>query len=1034
MSDRPIHSQAELIKILERASTLKERLGGEFISDREQIKEDQINCYLEEWCQVVGAGDLERFEKRLSWDGLNLERVLPILTAVRLKDDQNLPHWLETLTNGLKAATLFDLNQPSDYPQLPFVEVFLPLINLARTKVIAKTGSSYELMTKTAHQNLEFSLLEFLVHLGSRSLQLEFAVFCGGIQTNNSLSDLASESNKAQYLKFVKGLLEGGLLLFFQEYSVLGRLIATTVDLWVDTTAEFMVRLATDWTEIQQTFQPKKELGKVIAIAPNLSERHHQGRTALELTFAAGLKLIYKPKNLGLDIAYINLLNWFNQEKLPLKFKLIKILNRDDYGWVEFIENLPCLNQEAAQRYYQRAGMLLSLMYLLDARECNCENIIANGEYPVLREPETLMHPRFQEDELPNEDRGVQVLANYQLGNSVIRTGFLPRWKINSREQYYDDSGLWGMGEGRTAKANLPKLGNTYLSPTDYLEEIVNGFQVMYLFLIKKRDKLITSNSPLAEIAQQSVRFLFRTTKVYNFILNKILQPKFIRTGIDWSIQLDILDKALLDSQTVHPCWSLAKAEKKSLELMDIPIFTVKGNSRDLIIAPGEKIENFFNQSSEQNVIDKFHQLHERDLNKQIEIIRNSIYILIAHQTQPKINNSSHHHSGKKSGILTAKQLIAEAVIIGEDLKKRAIISTQKGMIWMGLNQLAKAEYFQLNPLGYDLDNGIAGIALFFAALAKVSDQKWGEFALATLQPLRQNLQSHNLDGNIFQNMGIGGAKGLGAIIYVLVRVSEFLSAPDMIKDAKKVAALITKDKITSDRYLDIFSGSAGAILGLLALYEIERDQKVLETAIACAHNILFHLFKSNSSFSRGKFLNSKLPISFYQGYTGIAYALLRLYKITNHVNFLEAASEIIIDCNNSRQNLHHICDYYLGDLAQILTDNKKEIKQKFKTGLKPNGELKLQGVDNLYEGNFGMIEIALLTSQKLNLHEGLEIANKQASWVINRAKHTGGFKLFTNLPTDAYTPSFFSGSAGIGYELLRLAAPELFPSVILWE
>jgi lantibiotic modifying enzyme len=37
-------------------------------------------------------------------------------------------------------------------------------------------------------------------------------------------------------------------------------------------------------------------------------------------------------------------------------------------------------------------------------------------------------------------------------------------------------------------------------------------------------------------------------------------------------------------------------------------------------------------------------------------------------------------------------------------------------------------------------------------------------------------------------------------------------------------------------------------------------------------------------------------------------------------------------------------------------------------------------------------------------------------------------------LPRQVDNPGFFQGKAGIGYELLRMARPDLLPSVLLWE
>jgi adenylate kinase len=51
----------------------------------------------------------------------------------------------------------------------------------------------------------------------------------------------------------------------------------------------------------------------------------------------------------------------------------------------------------------------------------------------------------------------------------------------------------------------------------------------------------------------------------------------------------------------------------------------------------------------------------------------------------------------------------------------------------------------------------------------------------------------------------------------------------------------------------------------------------------------------------------------------------------------------------------------------------------------------------------------------------------------LDRADASGGFILNTVLPNGVHSPGFFQGTAGIGYELLRLSAPERLPSVLTW-
>ena len=58
----------------------------------------------------------------------------------------------------------------------------------------------------------------------------------------------------------------------------------------------------------------------------------------------------------------------------------------------------------------------------------------------------------------------------------------------------------------------------------------------------------------------------------------------------------------------------------------------------------------------------------------------------------------------------------------------------------------------------------------------------------------------------------------------------------------------------------------------------------------------------------------------------------------------------------------------------------------------------------------------------------------KQAAWLVARAKQVGAFYLSPELPGDVYNPGFFQGTTGIGYQLLRLAYPNSLSSVLLWE
>jgi type 2 lantibiotic biosynthesis protein LanM len=511
-------SQQDLIKIVEQASMLSERLGKCFIANESQTNEKLIISRLEAWCQVVGQGNPEKFAKRLAWNNLDSNAVGSVLGSVHLPDAQQLPVWTETLRSALQtdwetvyadASRCLDAEKP-----IPFEEVYLPFVYVARQKLIAQVGDYWQLLSEEVHIRLERQLLLQLVSLCTQSLELEFSLFKALKQSAFTLlwgrgQDIGFNSNQ-QYQTFVKDLKTGKLLSFFQKYSVLARLVATAMDLWVEEKAEFLQRLASDLPTIQQNFE---DTGQVVAIQLNLSDLHNRGRSVIALTFAPGLKLIYKPRSLSLEAAYFNLLTWCNQQEVLLAFKLVKVIDCKTHGWMEFVEHLPCEDEAAAHRYYQRAGMLLCLLYVLQGNDCHQENLIASGEHPVLVDLETLLQPVAEEiDPKTEEVGGAQYEANQQFFDSVLRTGLLPRWEFGLGGKAEDISGLGGVGEGipvqmqkwqnintdnmaleyepgiMPAEANTPFLNDITLSPNDYVNELIDGFQQMYQFL-REREK-----------------------------------------------------------------------------------------------------------------------------------------------------------------------------------------------------------------------------------------------------------------------------------------------------------------------------------------------------------------------------------------------------------------------------------------------------------------------------------------------------------------------------------------------------------------
>jgi type 2 lantibiotic biosynthesis protein LanM len=1094
-------SQQDLLKIVERASTISERLDNNSLLSNDPNRERFIDSNLKKWCQIVAKGDRHNFEKRLHWDDLNLDTVRHAIGNVRLIDEQQLPSWANTFNQSMKASALISTETlekgaieeyrflSSESP-IPFEEIFLPFIYVAQKKLMNRAGNNYYLFSEPAIVEIERSLLILLAGICSQVIELEFSEFRTSRQSALSqlVQQLHNSGSREQYKAFIKQMLkQGGLLSFFQKYPVLARLVATAIDFWVEAIGEFIMRLASDWSKIQQTFYNNAELGQVVSIEPFLSDPHKNGRSVIALTFASGLKLIYKPRDLGLEEIYFNLLAWFNQQGYPLPFKLLKVLNRSIYGWVEFAEYLPCQNKKEIQQYYKRTGILLCVLYALKSNDCHLENLIACGEHPILVDMETLMHHQVKERQNSEKHAEVESLVNQQLyEESVLRIGLLPQWLTGAdKREAFDLSGLGGDSEQQTSycvpqwhnintddmflkddlatirsKSNLPSLKDVTISPNSYVDEIVDGFQQMYYFLVENRESLLASDSPLTELSHQSVRFIFRPSRVYAHILNNTLQPKYLRDGIQRSIELDCLSRALLYEDS-KPCfWPLFKAELKALEQMDIPYFTAYSNSASLSISPSQTIKECFKAPIYDAVISRLQNLSEQDLTQQIAIIRGSLYSRIVEQTVTNLSDSfPFENTSLNLDVVTPlsqEKMVQQAIAIAQDLQQKVIRAADGSATWLDLGYMPEAQRFQFQPMDYSLYNGSCGVAFFLAALEKVTKGVgFRDLALGSLQHLQKVLQSP--DSKIQQKMakqiGIGGCMGLGSIVYSLVRISEFLNEPVLLENAKQAANLITPEMIAGDRNFDVISGTGGAILGLLALYEATLDPVVLDRAITCGHHLLNNRVASNAGYKVWETLDRKLLTGFSHGCAGIAYSLLQLYKATHKSLFLDAGIEAIAyehsvfssefgnwpDLRSEERSFmvswcHGAPGIGLARLGSLSVLDTREIRQEIEVALKTTQQVNLQQVDRLCCGNFGIIEVLLVAARKLSRPELLKASQKKASWLVARAQQTGSFHYFPNLSKDVNPLSLFLGSSGIGYEILRLAYPDALPSVLLFE
>ena len=872
----------------------------------------------------------------------------------------------------------------------------------ARRRLADRAGNRLQLLAENALASLEGYLLQRLCVAASPTL----AAACDGNRTRPWLRDTLA------------------------EYPVLARLLAMVTDFWVATSAQFLERLEADREALGETFGPPRGFTRVTAIAAGLSEPHLDGQTVWQLTFANGVTLFYKPRNVDLELAWFELLGDINRMGIGLPFACPRVLGRGAYGWMERVAALPCEDREQVARYYRRAGRLLCLLHLFGGSDFQQENAIACADEPVLVDLETLLTPTVRGQEFR--------LVPRRIGETVLRTHFL------SYQARGADGRLQALGgmDALRLPAEMPRAWEAWGAAAQ------DGYRDAAGWLAGRPAELAAA---LAQFEGLRLRVIFQDTRLYQRVLQRSLQPRFLADSRDRRTELERLLALACPPAAAERHAPRIRQEVAMLEQLDIPRFETRTDTADLPLAAHETLRDYFVEPACRALRRNLRQFDAHEQDGQLYLIR-SIFDFRAAAAG----------SGQASGwtvppeqeMAAGLSLEATAAALAEQVKRLAMRTASGAAVWMIPEDLVPAQVpaYQFRQCDGFLYQGSSGIALFLAALEALRPGAgYGELLHAALRPFSSWLEGPWVPRTI----GIGAAHGLGSLVYALVKIGRFLAQPAFIEQAGQVAALMTPERIATDARLDLFDGTAGAVLGLLALYDATHDRQILRQASSCGE----HLLARRTSASPRAWLTIRAsPVSgLSHGIAGVAYALLRLFQATGHEPLRQAALEGIAcerrsfsaSAGNWRafdsapawrrpvfwtNYCHGAPGIGLARVGGLAASDTPDIRAEIAVALQTTAAAPLDGPDFLCCGNFGRLELLLTAGLRLGQPEMLALARRQAARLVARQARAGGFRLFEALPPRVVNPGLFRGIAGIGYELLRLAAPERWPNLLLWE
>jgi type 2 lantibiotic biosynthesis protein LanM len=522
----------------------------------------------------------------------------------------------------------------------PFTRFADPFVEVGRARLRAALASDQRGSASPPGSPVEGMLLRHLrgalSFVAIRTLVLELNVARLRGQLLGDTPEARLEHFSAHHLGD-RSMREGLL----HEYPVLARLMTTIVDRWLQTTLELVRRLAEDRPAIERLFSGGTQIGDLTAVHLGLSDPHRGGRTVAVLAFSSGLKLVYKPKSLAVDVAFQGLLAWLNTIGLRFDQRALTVLDRSDYGWVEFVEHTSCDDIEAVRRFYVRQGGLLALLHVLRATDMHFENLIAAGEHPVLIDLETLFHHSRASATSPSPGER----AMMALKESVFFVGLLPVFALERGPAAGVDFSALGGRPGQSfphpmpaledahrdtmrfvqkrvttvGASNRPRLCDGPVEAAAHVEAIVLGFVETYRRLAEERAALAAQIDAFAEV---EVRHIVRPTFQYAFVLNAALHPDFLRDGLGRERALNHLWVSVAAQPALR---AMVPFERVDLLGGDIPLFTARPGGRDLWSSHGERVPNFFPRASLDACKERLSLMDEQGCAAQVKLLRMSL-------------------------------------------------------------------------------------------------------------------------------------------------------------------------------------------------------------------------------------------------------------------------------------------------------------------------------------------------------------------------------------------------------------------------
>lgn len=799
---------------------------------------------------------------------------------------------------------------------------------------------------------------------------------------------------------------------------------------------------------------------RVNRVVVGRGDSHRGGRTVAMLELAGGHTLVFKPRDLHIDLAFQRLLRAVNDE-LGIGLRTLRVHATPSGGWSEFVQRGE-LGTADAEAYYRDIGRLTAVLHLIDGRDVHFENVVCDGRNPVIVDLETLLHPRPLRG-VEHGDGSATQRATDLLAASVCAIGILPSVVAHEeltgepalnvgavgyvpgavapfrsfalRNRCRDDLHIEFSFQNVDAEAGVPALAREPGVAESASAQVQAGFVEIYDWALRRRSTL--RQLVAEQFEDVTIRYIHNPTYFYVQLLRMATHPSFQGVGPEARIVLHRVGLRRPDSDP-----RLTRAELTDLLDGDVPYFVASASSRSVTTSTGVEIEDCLEVSPMDGVLAKIDAAGPEDRDRQLTLVAMSF--MSKYDPSGDLTGTRLAEPGSTTRVRPGDALQA-ATEIGEHLARTMVRSTDPRFpsTWVGpLVTTSDAQFWQPGNLGYDMYGGITGIALYLAQLAQLTGRRdFADAARSVVEPL-----AVQLDLDVWRETGFpcGGFGGLGGVAYVTARVGTALDDPHLIAAGVRGIGAVGS-LVDADNQLELMSGSTGAIAVALRLHALATDDEGRRLCLETARAAHAHLRSRHAAWTG----EGELYAGFAHGVAAM-HSYLRILSLTGGDEEAAADADRLLAlerglrdpesgrwfvssrrdrtasgwCNGSAGLLlARLLSLRAGHPADAVTLRETEVLL---------DDVVRNGFGNditMCHGDLGSLEVLRLAAEVLDDPALAARVHSTAAQLHDRQLAT-----FRSVPRSrfALVDSIFLGAAGAGHALLRSCAPEDVPA-FLW-